>query len=235
VGFGVVRVSGLATIAFALAWFQPASATGLKRPTETAVTSAITPAPPELRSSRVHFGTGAPSSNAQRVADWVMATGDHTDQPFVIIDKINARVFAFDSRGNLLGAAPALLGLAQGDDNPPGIGDKPLAMITPAERITPSGRFVAALGHDLGKQDILWVDYASAISLHRVIPGKASDGRLQRLASASTLDNRISYGCINVPVDFYEGVIRPAFRATTGIVYVLPEHKSIHEVFSIPR
>jgi len=183
----------------------------------------------------VGFGTDVPSSDAQLLADWVMATRDHADQPFVIIDKIKAKVFAFDSRGVLLGAAPALLGLAQGDDNPPGIGDKPLSMITPAERITPSGRFVAALGHDLGKQDILWVDYASAISLHRVIPGKASDGRFQRLASASTLDNRISYGCINVPVDFYEGVIRPAFRATTGIVYVLPEHKSVHEVFSIPR
>jgi hypothetical protein len=40
-----------------------------------------------------------------------------------------------------------------------------------------------------------------------------------------TLDNRISYGCIKVPVEFYESVVRPLFDSS-GIVYILPETRS---------
>jgi hypothetical protein len=113
-----------------------------------------------------------------------------------------------------------------------GIGQRRLATIRPDERTTPAGRFEAALGHDL-EQDILWIDYDSSLSLHRVIVGNAKDRRRQRLASASTLDNRISYGCINVPAAFYDKVVIPAFTATVGIVYILPETKTIDEVFAI--
>ena len=55
---------------------------------------------------------------------------------------------------------------------------------------------------------------------------------LERLATATTLDKRISYGCINVPVKFYENVVHPAFTGTNGIVYVLPETRSTREVFA---
>ena len=40
-------------------------------------------------------------------------------------------------------------------------------------------------------------------------------------------DNRISYGCINVPVAFYETVVAPTFRNSNGIVYILPETRSV--------
>lgn len=184
---------------------------------------------------RAAFGAETASKDAHIVADWVIGSGNNEDMPFVIIDKIGAKVFVFDVDGLLRGAAPVLLGLTRGDKSPPGIGTRKLANITPKERITPSGRFVAALGHDLGKQDILWVDYENAISLHRVINSKASERRLQRLMTASARDNRISYGCINVPVKFYEAVIRTTFNATSGVVYILPEMASIYEVFPVPR
>jgi hypothetical protein len=106
-----------------------------------------------------------------------------------------------------------------------------LSRIRPEERTTPAGRFVAALGNDLGEQDILWVDYDAAISLHRVITTSPKERRLQRLATPSVLDNRISYGCINVPTNFYETVVSPAFTGTDGIVYILPETRSIRDVF----
>jgi hypothetical protein len=89
------------------------------------------------------------------------------------------------------------------------------------------------LGHDL-EQDVLWVDYGTSISLHRVIVGNARDRRHQRLATATPLDNRISYGCINVPVSFYDGIVAPAFKGTVGIVYVLPETRSLADTFGIP-
>lgn len=46
------------------------------------------------------------------------------------------------------------------------------------------------------------------------------------------LDNRISYGCINVPAKFFNDVVRPAFTRTEGIVYVLPEIKTLNEIFN---
>jgi hypothetical protein len=209
------------------------AAAGLAFPHAAAALPALAPAA-QHSPRHADFAGQAPSPDARRVADWVIATGDNRGLPFLIIDKSRATVFAFDDGGRLGGAAPVLLGLGRGDDSPPGIGERKLATITPAERITPAGRFEAGLGDNLSGQDILWVDYDAAVSLHRVIAGKPAERRLQRLASASTLDNRITYGCINVPVKFYEGVIRSIFGASNGIVYVLPETRSIKEVFAIP-
>ena len=172
------------------------------------------------------------SRDSIRVADWVKTSGDNEDRPFVIIDKVNARVYLFDKHAKLLGAASALLGLGRGDGSVAGIGQRKLSSITPKERTTPAGRFVASLGNDY-TQDILWVDYDLALSLHRVITGNAKDRRHQRLASATPLDNRISFGCINVPVNFYDKLIIPAFTGTTGMVYILPETKAIEAVFTM--
>ena len=174
------------------------------------------------------------SSDAQQLKAWVLETGDNQGLPFVIVDKINARVLAFDREGGLLGAAPVLLGLATGDISPPGIGDRPLSAITPEERITPAGRFLASMGENLGGKGILWIDYDAALSLHPVVTTRAADRRLQRLDTDSVQDNRISYGCINVPAKFYEDVVQTAFHGTVGVVYILPETQSLETVFSIP-
>jgi len=166
------------------------------------------------------------------VADWVIDSGDNHRLPFAIVDKMDARVFVFEADGRLRGAAPVLLGLARGDDSVPGIGDRPLASIRPEERTTPAGRFVSALGRNLRGKKILWVDYEGAVSMHSVVSTKPEERRLQRLATSTPLDNRISYGCINVPAKFFDNVVRPAFTGTDGIVYVLPETRSISEVFA---
>lgn len=192
------------------------------------LTPAVSPAASES-------GRAARSAAASRVLDWIVASGDNLDLPFIIVDKVHAQVLAFDADGAPLGSAPALIGLGRGDLSPPGIGQRKLAEIAPAERITPAGRFLASLGNDLGKADILWVDYASAISLHRVVPGSSKERRLHRLATPSTADNRISYGCINVPVQFFDSVVGPAFQGTNGIVYVLPEATPLGEVFDLPK
>ncbi|MES1973746.1 MAG: L,D-transpeptidase [Pseudomonadota bacterium] len=176
--------------------------------------------------------SGAPASgDTRRLADWVVRSGDAHGQPFIIVDKAGAHVFAFGPDGAIRGDAPALLGLARGDVSPPGIGDRKLADIGPADRITPAGRFDAVMGRNFA-HDILWVDYAAAISLHRVVTSNAAEHRLARLASASTRDNRISYGCINVPAAFYERVVAPLFRPANGVVYVLPESRPLAAVFA---
>lgn len=174
------------------------------------------------------------SSEASRTLAWIVRTGDNLDLPFLLIDKVEAHVFAFDSTGNLQDSSAALLGLGRGDVSAEGIGRRRLADISPGERTTPAGRFVASLGNDLGEADVLWVDYDNAISLHRVITGSAKDRRLQRLKSRTALDNRISYGCINVPVEFFERTVLKLFNRTNGIVYILPENSSASDLFMRP-
>jgi hypothetical protein len=193
---------------------------------------AVAETPPPERSRGANFLGQAASNDARRVANWVVASGDNAGLPFIIVDKIRARVFVFDRAGLLRGATLALLGRARGDDTVPGIGSRKLSTIRPEERTTPAGRFVAGLGHDF-EQDVLWIDYDASISLHRVITGDPGDHRRARLATTSTLDKRISYGCINVPIRFYEDVVLNAFTGTRGVVYILPEIKPLREVFTM--
>jgi hypothetical protein len=171
------------------------------------------------------------SANARHVAHWAVHSGNHAGMPFVIVDKVDSKVFVFDRQGRLLGAAPALIGSALGDDSAPGIGERKLSAIRPDERTTPAGRFVAALSRTATGDEILWVDYDTSIALHRVIATAPKERRLQRMESAKPLERRITYGCINVPVAFYDKVVVPAFRGTNGIVYVLPETRPAQAVF----
>lgn len=181
---------------------------------------------------RANFKREHKSRDARCVADWVVDSGDNHGMPFMIVDKVDARVFVFDAEGHLRGAAPVLLGLARGDDSIPGIGERKLSDVRPEERTTPAGRFVASLGYDFYGQDVLWVDYDTSVALHRVVTTNPSERRLQRLASPRPGDKRISYGCLNVPAKFFDNVVSPAYTGTYGIVYVLPETRSISEVFS---
>ena len=64
-----------------------------------------------------------------------------------------------------------------------------------------------------------------------VITGTPGDHRLARVATISPLDKRISYGCVNVPIKFFNDVVLKTFTGTNGIVYILPEVKTIKEVF----
>lgn len=180
---------------------------------------------------RANFGKEKPSPQAVHVANWVVDSADNQGMPFMIIDKVNAKVMMFDAKGMLQGSAPALLGLARGDDSVPGIGQRKLSSIRPDERTTPAGRFVASRDLDLNGKEMLWVDYDNAISLHPVVKGTPSERRSQRLDSPMPDDNRISYGCINVPLRFYELLISPAFTGTSGVVYILPESRTPQEIF----
>jgi hypothetical protein len=185
---------------------------------------------PEVQ-RRADFGSESPSSQAQEVAHWVVHSADNRNLPFMVIDKVQARVYVFHPDGRLRGATTALLGLAIGDHSVPGIGLRKLSSIKPEERTTPAGRFMASLDRDIHGVEVLWVDYDTAVSLHRVVPGTPKERRAQRLASANPADKRITYGCINVSVRFYEDVVSPAFKGTYGVVYVLPETRPAREVF----
>lgn len=178
-----------------------------------------------------HFGDASPSPEARHVADWVADSRDNAKADFIIVDKRAARVYVFDADARLRGASPVLLGAAFGDESVPGIGMRAIEAVRPEERTTPAGRFVAERGRNLKGEDVVWVDYDAAVSMHRVRTTKPVERRLERLATPPVDDNRISYGCINVPVAFYEAYVSPTVATHRAIVYVLPEIKSVQQVF----
>jgi hypothetical protein len=200
----------------------------VKEGSAAATPTVPAPAPPK----RADFQSEPFSSEARQIADWVVDSGDNKDKPFAIVDKVAAKVFVFEPDGHLRGAAPALLGIAKGDHNAPGIGERELSAIRLQDRTTPAGRFVATMGFNNKGKDILWVDYDSALSMHRVINTRPQDRRPHRLATPTPLDNRISFGCINVPIKFFDTVVSPTFTGKEGIVYILPETKSAQSLFS---
>lgn len=195
-----------------------------------AISESTPPAPSPPK--RADFGAEDKSPAARRIADWVVDLGDNRGLPFAIVDKTDAKVFVFSAEGKLVGAAPVLLGIARGDDSRAGIGERKLSEIPPKDRTTPAGRFLASLGHNSHGKDILWVDYENAISLHRVVTNNPKERRLERLASPTPSDNRISFGCINVPAQFFDDVVRTTFDGTYGVVYVLPEVRHYSEIFN---
>jgi hypothetical protein len=159
------------------------------------------------------------------VARWVAEHGDHRGRPFAVVDKKAARIHVFESSGTLVGEAPVLLGLAPGDrDTVTNIGQRAVASLLPAERTTPAGRFDTEPGHNDRGEPIVWFQYDAALAIHRLRPAPAHERRPQRMASPDPAERRITFGCVVVPVAFYEDVIAPTLGARRGVVYVLPEN-----------
>ena len=209
----------------------PAAARG--QPLQPAGTESLLPEVPSVEEGAPDPSPGTPSQAADRVIQWVTVSGDNNGLPFIVIDKLDARIFVFDPQGQPLGMAPALIGITRGDDSAPGIGSRGLNKIPVEQRTTPAGRFIAKFGPAKGHPPVLWVDYTDAISLHPVVTANKRENRLQRIKSASAEDHRISFGCINVPASFYAKVVKPLFKArnSSGVVYILPDTKSVAEVF----
>lgn len=214
-----VMITGLGISSAAIALYaQPSYATSFKSTSQK-------------HHALADFGALSPSKDARRLANWVSHTRDNGDADFIIVDKRHAKVYVFDASSKLRGASPVLLGAAKGDDSVPGIGLRPLSQVRPDERTTPAGRFIAERGRNLKGEDIVWVDYDAAVSMHRVRATNPVERRLERLATPTIADNRISYGCINVPVSFYETHVKPTVEKQRVVVYVLPEVKSVQQVF----
>lgn len=211
------RAFAIATLSAA---FTASASAALAQQTKRAVEKAVIvkPAPP-------------PSAAAQQVLDWVTREGDNGTLPFMIVDKSEGRLLLYGPDGKPLAETPVLIGIGVGDDASPGVGSKKLSEIGPAERTTPAGRYLAKFGVAAGNKQVLWIDWSTSVALHPVVTGNAKERRLQRLSSATPDDNRITYGCINVPVKFYQATVRPLFRKAGGMVYVLPDSKPIEDVF----
>ncbi len=177
------------------------------------------------------FAGQRPSDDARYVADWIMEAQDHTGLPFAVVDKKAARIYLFDAQGRLQGASAALLGLAPGDQGDPQLNQRDLSQLAFHERTTPAGRFDAQPGRNLKGEAVVWVDYGAALAIHRLRPAPALERRAARMDSATPEDNRISLGCVVVPVKFYENMVEPLLGQGRSVVYILPETRPAREMF----
>jgi N12 class adenine-specific DNA methylase len=165
-------------------------------------------------------GENAPA-DVVKTANWVVQAGNNEGKPFVIADKRNGALFTFDKTGTLDSKTPALFGKEIGD-----IANPNAAMEDASAKVTPSGRFYGEVVADeeYGKT----VDFYSSnkdwnIAIHKVYLGDPSERRATRLTSESATDNRISYGCINLPESGMKSLLRNFKDTQGGYVYVLPE------------
>lgn len=177
------------------------------------------------------FGKEAAPGDVVHVANWVSYTRNNKKKSFVVIDKKAARMYVFDPQGKLKSHTPVLLGKAQGDDSAPGVGSKPLSKLTEAEKTTPAGRFQALPGRNTRGEDIIWIDYNAAVSMHRMRHVSAKERRAERMSTEDISDNRISNGCVNVPPRFYNAVLKPTVNRHGAFVYVLPETRTPQQQF----
>lgn len=168
------------------------------------------------------------SSQVKDIVERVIKINDNKQRPFIIVDKKQASIYVFDSNGLLLRNAPILLGMAVGDDLPIEIARLPLSQIKQSYRITPAGRYIAELGKDTHGKDVLWVDFSGNLAIHPVI-NVPKQHRTERLISKKIEDNRISWGCINVTKSFFKDYVLKNFSRTKGMVYILPEVRSIKD------
>ena len=174
--------------------------------------------------------SGFSESAVQQFAQDVVRSADAAGRTFGVIDKPSATLWIFDAQGRPLANSPVLVGQAVGDVAPPDIGTRPLSKVKLHEKVTNAGRFVTEAGSNHKGEDIVWLDYDAALSMHRVrnVPGES---RAKRLQTPTVADNRISFGCVNIPASFYDRYIDPLFSRSKGVVYVLPETKSVASVF----
>jgi len=193
-------------------------------------TQASLPAAPPIE-RRLDFGDTKAPRDVTQVAAWAVREADNGDRAFAIVDKRRAQVYVFNPGGKMLGTSPVLLGYAAGDYTVAGVGDKAIEDIKPSERTTPAGRFQSSPGRNAHGKEVVWVDYAAAVSMHRVINDNPKERRLERLATPTPADNRISWGCINVPVAFFDNVLWPNLGKGQAVVYVLPETQALTAFF----
>lgn len=156
-----------------------------------------------------------------KTAQWALDTKDTEGYPFIVTDKVGAAMYFFDENGVLLKKSPVLVGKNVGDF----IGN------TDAGRITPSGRFEIAPETDATYGNVFsvmgtdMVDSETGdlveVAIHRLALHDPSENRPQRIATKTPLDNRISWGCLNLDNKVMDWAVRN--YPLGGVIYILPE------------
>ncbi|GAB2593344.1 hypothetical protein GCM10027034_27760 [Ramlibacter solisilvae] len=143
------------------------------------------------------------SPEVRRMAQWAVSTQDHAGMPFVVVDKADGRIFAFDPRGRLRGTAPVLLGPARADQA--------------ASPAVPAGRFVADTLASARGGGIVWANAKTQVTLYALPSAQARPPQRPQAEA-----KRVSTSTMLVAAGFYRECLDP-LRTQPSIAYVLPE------------
>lgn len=165
-----------------------------------------------------------PAPAALGLARKVLALADHGGLPFAVVDKQAATLSVFRADGGFAGTTPVLLGRAVGDQAMPGVGNRTRSgQLRFDDQVTTAGRFESQPGHNLDGEAVVWIDYDSALAIHRLRPGASQHDRALRLSLTDPQARRASAGCVVVPVAFYLAVVAPVLGRSHAVIYVMAE------------
>jgi hypothetical protein len=172
------------------------------------------------------------SEVAQAVYETMAYEAERNGAGFLIADKPNGAIHAFDKDGNYLASSPALYGAHAGDT----LTEHQLHLTPdeerPEDKITPAGTYYANWtanseytgGGVLALTDAKTGTYMGGIAVHAVYTGTPSEHRLQRLTSSKVADKKVSFGCINTANEFFLREIAPhEADFENGLVFVVPD------------
>lgn len=136
----------------------------------------------------------AASPAVREVVQWAVTTHDHAGFPFVVVDKAQARIYAFDLHGRLRGTAPVAPVLSEGLAPP----------------LLPAGRFTAEpLAAATAPGAVVWSNGATRVAV------RADDEAQGPPAAASA-------AALRVAPEFWHECLA-GLRAQPSIAYVLPQ------------
>ena len=163
------------------------------------------------------------STLAQGVYEAMAPVAEKTGKGFIIADKPNGMMHMFNADGSHFLSDPTLYGKEKGDV----LGA--VSSLEGGQKITPAGKFTlkARDSHYAGGKDLVLVESLDAtgyIAIHAADVSTPSERRLERLASETIEDNRISYGCINTAHATFINKIAPhVAEFDGGLIFVLPD------------
>lgn len=144
---------------------------------------------------------------------------------YLLLDKPTCTTYVIGLDKKEVGHCTTLLGTTMGEE-PNVITDLDGNRYTQTTT-TPAGKY--KVGHEgICKEDLITYDgrilniYGSgSVCIHIVYPGEYPE-RMKRLKSPTLIDNRISYGCINVTKEFWDKCIAP-YIDEGSIIMITPD------------
>lgn len=159
------------------------------------------------------------SQEASNTINWVKATHDNNGKVFVVADKNEGKIHVVDNNGKVIDTQNAIFGRNKSNDNvanstPSGRFKLQKALTTKAADKKIFGSDVLTLTDTVTGKDITKAD-GGVIAMHRLWN---KPERVKAINSATSSDNYMSAGCINVPTAFYNSAVD---NLDGAMVYIL--------------
>ena len=181
---------------------------------------------------KVDFKDVAAPASVQMVANWQFNA--HKGVPVIIVDKEAGLTYVLDSKGVIAGKTASLTGKMKGDVKSEHSRNVELDKMSTADKVTEAGEFSSTREANPHYGSVIrvasYTNYFTAV--HPTYQGARFEFRDLRLDTPTGADNRISSSCINIPQEFYSGVVAKVVPVSGKIqVVVMPETMDVEAFF----